>query len=98
MLTIPMRDFLITHIDGPQLIRRHRGAQYHAILQSAIIRGLVRPEGYGCRPKRTFITHEGRELLAKALGNWADALVRAQDRPISEPGKFSRIGLTGLGK
>jgi hypothetical protein len=85
ILTTGMRDVLIEHIDGPVPIVRAgnlSGARCKAeairykSVWALMDRGLLiqRP---GFSPRFTIITEAGREELAKALADWADALVRA---------------------
>ena len=79
MLTTVMRDFLIKHIDGSSTVPVDFVVCNSAALQTAraaIEHGWVKLDGLR-HPKRSFITDKGREILAGALADWADALVRA---------------------
>ena len=78
-LSAPMRDLLLAHIDGSATVPVEFNAKNAACIKStwaAIAHGLIRPDGLP-RMKQTFITDKGREVLAMALADWADALVRA---------------------
>jgi hypothetical protein len=75
-----LRDLLIEHIDGPRnvpvplvVIGTHNRMQS---IGAAVSRGLLRFDRHS-PPRQTFITERGREVLGAALGDWADALVRA---------------------
>jgi hypothetical protein len=84
LLTTGMRDVLIEHIDGPVPIFRAchskidakaMGIRYKSVW-SLMDRGLLTKDR-PCAPRFTIITDLGRDELAKALADWADALVRA---------------------
>lgn len=91
LITPAMRDLLIEHIDGPApyIISDRRSRQVRAAVQLGYL-----SYGRGISPKRprfTYINQRGREALAKALANWADALIRARYNreslpPISDAG------------
>lgn len=78
-LSIVLRDLLIAHIDGPYVVP----AVLLRTRSVAIRTGLLRPDfaglriAYQARPRQTFLTTKGRQMLAEALADWADALVRA---------------------
>jgi hypothetical protein len=85
LLTTGMRDVLIEHIDGPVPIVRttdFTGIEAHAMatryksVWALLDRGLLKKDRE-LVPKFTIITEPGRAELAKALADWADALVRA---------------------
>ena len=71
-----MRDILIEHMDGKQVVIRQGGGAYWTTLYGLINRGLVRFDRTP-HPRYTIITDAGRTELAKALADWADALSRA---------------------
>ena len=86
MITVPMRDVLIEHLDGvvivlavakpgegPALGRRRQTVA--ALLARELLR-YVRFAGNGA--KYTVITDAGRRALAEALADWADAEARAR--------------------
>jgi hypothetical protein len=87
MITSRVRDLLIEHIDGPRMIfQRERGAHTEEMRRIKLVRqtvalGLLRfgtSGPAGNRPKVTSLTDAGREELAIALADWADALVRCR--------------------
>ena len=80
MITTRMRDLLIEHIDGPvPIIRNTVRPNRFLIVRGAVELGLLRYDEARCaRPKRTVITEKGRELLAEALADWADAITKAR--------------------
>ncbi len=80
MISHSVRDFLILHIDGPVSINPAIDLRARA---GALALGLVVRDQAGPRTrhrrrdiKPTMLTEKGREVLAAALGNWADAIVR----------------------
>jgi hypothetical protein len=85
LLTIGMRDVLIEHIDNPVPIIRAcniKGPEAKALsnryksVWACMDRGfLTKDRDYS--PRFTVITEIGRAELANALGDWADAMVRA---------------------
>lgn len=86
-----MRDFLIEHINGPvALIRRPvnvpgmPGQARTMIRYVAMNHGWIRQSTDG---RFTELTRLGRETLAKALGDWADAIWRwsGDERPRLPP-------------
>lgn len=79
IITPAVRDILIEHIDGAiPYVRRIDGGRRRA-WEAAVANGLVVFGPPNAKPpKYTRMTERGREELAKALGDWADALVRAQ--------------------
>jgi hypothetical protein len=90
LITIPMRDFLIEHIDRQVPFVANYSPRLKTTL-AAITKGYVRPDNRGVgRPKNTYLTEKGRGVLAAALGDWADALERAhyqgEEWPHNQPG------------
>jgi hypothetical protein len=88
MISIAMRDVLIRHLDGNEVIiirsamvkDNYEAWQASAAMnttQALLARGLLRPVG-SHKPYATVITDSGRAELAKALADWADAMVRAK--------------------
>lgn len=76
MISTPLRDLLIEHIDGPVAVRVADCARYcriHGAVRAKLLT-FDRPR----RPRQTAITERGRAALAEALADWADALSRAQ--------------------
>jgi hypothetical protein len=80
-----MRDVLIEHIDGPvQIVRAcnisgpaaHRMSLRWKSVWALMDRDLLRTDQTS-PPRYTVITETGRAELAKALADWADALVKA---------------------
>lgn len=81
-----MRDVLIAHLDGvgvPIVTPRGSGiddaseiARRFQTTKRLLERGFLRTDNVK-KPRLTFITEGGRAVLAKALADWADALVRA---------------------
>jgi hypothetical protein len=80
-----MRDVLIEHIDGPVPIIRGCNisgpnaktiATRYKSVWALMDRGLLEKDR-DFAPRFTIITDDGRTELAKALADWADALVRA---------------------
>lgn len=74
-MTAAMRDLLIEHIDGPTQVNAE-GNQMR-LWRAAFDKGLIIGIGRSHRPSRSRLTEYGRLMLARELGNWADALVRA---------------------
>lgn len=76
-MTAAMRDLLIEHIDGPIQVRMNvqgRASLWKAAFAAGLICAVVNSEK---RPRHSRLTEGGRKVLARELGNWADALVRA---------------------
>jgi hypothetical protein len=82
------RDILIEHIDGQPVLLGAAGRakerpiqpapiQRHSI-NSLIKRGMLKAEKVSRWRIETTITDKGREVLAKALAEYADALIRAK--------------------
>jgi hypothetical protein len=91
VISAQMRDVLIEHLDGRPvpiiLIWNARSTAESARIHhrsrtvgSLIERGLLRTNRVGSRlrPTHTILTDDGREQLAAALGDWADALSRVR--------------------
>lgn len=85
VLSPQQRNFLIKHIDGgreipvPVFISEEKGAR------AVLIRlGLLRPNRKQFASK-TFMTDDGRMVLAIILGEYADALVRAGFVGVASP-------------
>lgn len=73
-----MRDALIDHIDEAQPVNLK--ATNYSTIRAAVDRGFLRYHPQQClRPTKTVLTEKGREALAIALADWADALTRARD-------------------
>lgn len=83
-LAVTMRDILIAHIDGPAPFVASDSAEVRC-KRAAIKRGWLRFDERFIRPKATLITELGRTVIAEALGDWADALVRAGYSRIEPP-------------
>ncbi len=88
MLSAAMRDILIEHLDDNSVLwirnsqslppeRRVLFVQRTATRDALIERGWITFDARYRRPHFTYITDDGRRVLAKALGEWADALDRA---------------------
>lgn len=85
-LSIPMRDLLIEHIDGPVPItgRIRLGSMTEntdvfmrcRALTLCFDRGWLAPDRK-VSPTSTLLTDQGREVICEALADWADALSRA---------------------
>jgi hypothetical protein len=83
-ITSSIRDVLIEHIDGkrPFVLRAKSKAfqdSHDAIVRAPSIMASLR-NGYlrmTGSPPFTVLTESGREVLARALADWADALSRA---------------------
>lgn len=77
-LSARTRDVLIEHIDGPCDVNVQTGYAFRMLVVNGAIRAgfLSTGQGNPKRPKQTFITDVGREVLARALGDWADAIMR----------------------
>ena len=82
----PLLNMLIAHIDGkrvPYSVREtttyqadsHVVTWHRRTMLAAINQGLIRITHE--RPPHTVLTPKGRDVLAKALADYADALVRA---------------------
>jgi len=82
MISAPIRDLLIEHIDGPvtlsapadetfgaQITHRNRRQNIMNALNAGLIEQIA--------PTQTAMTEKGREALCKMLGHWADVLSRA---------------------
>jgi hypothetical protein len=76
-LTRPQRDMLIQHMDGRGVPPLHRdsGGRYHTMC-SLLARSMIKSD-HRRKPPLTYITDKGREALAGALADWADALEKA---------------------
>lgn len=74
-LTRAMRDVLIEHLDGREVRLVVGDSHRQKTMASLLDRGMVRPSHL--RQRHTVITEPGRIALAKALADWAEALVRA---------------------
>lgn len=75
MINAGMRDILIEHIDGPtQFVVRNPSRNNR--IRGCVASGLLRYDTC-IRAKQTFITKKGRQVLAEALADWADALKRS---------------------
>lgn len=83
MISVSLRDLLIEHIDGPVdvIVSKQNGTRAMALRL-----GFIRPDFQGMRgtqnpdrPRRTYITEKGRQELAAALADWADALSKARN-------------------
>lgn len=79
-----LRDLLIEHIDWP-IPFRVRDVARHAVVKAALGREWLYTQPYGVfRPTHTVLTEKGRAVLAAALADWAEAMVRAgfeQEKP-----------------
>lgn len=87
MITVPMRDILIEHLDGVVLVLAvakpgegpamgRRRQTVAALLARGLLRS-TRRAGLGNGHQYTVVTEAGRRALAEALADWADALARA---------------------
>lgn len=80
-----MRDVLIEHMDGRKVpVNRKAGSSYWRTMNSCLARKLIeyrrqRGKEGTHHPEFTVITDAGRSELAKALADWADALVRVEE-------------------
>jgi hypothetical protein len=87
LISRPQRDVLIAHLDGVAvpIVRNAAGVigmtasevacRFHTT-GALIIRGLLRTDNK-IKPTHTFITEEGRKIIARLLADWAEALTRA---------------------
>jgi len=82
--TLPgtMRDLLIEHLDGRR-VPFVTATPRVTISRALLARGWVVPDREN-RPRFTTITQKGREVLAAALADWADAIARSNE--MREPG------------
>lgn len=73
---------LIDHIDGPvpMVVKGPRCITTRALIE----RGWLRPSRQNF-PTHTYITEAGRKVLAAALADWAEALIRARFEAPPEP-------------
>lgn len=82
-LSSALRDILIEHIDGPAPFDPHNVVRSNRV-RVAVHFGLLRFDsltGPQCaRPRQSVITDKGREKLAQALAEWADAIVLARSK------------------
>lgn len=85
MISNKLRDLLIEHIDGPRNLDV-RDRLNHQTMTGAIKTKLLRTDGLK-HPKQTFITEKGRQELAAALADWADALSKARSGGFPIPDK-----------
>lgn len=76
-LNAAMRDLLIEHIDGDCVQVVLREVARMNLVKGAERLGFLRFDRKP-RPRKSWLTEKGRAILAKALADWADALVRAQ--------------------
>jgi len=92
-----MRDVLIEHIDGSASISVEidRSKPHFRTTAALIVRGFIRTDG-SLRPRRTFITAAGRSALARALADWADAIVRSRLRRMDKKGTIEIIDAEGI--
>jgi hypothetical protein len=92
MISTSMRDVLIDHMDGKGVepirvdtsgdgLRTRELLNRSASTNALLARGLISFDER-TRSKTTYITDAGRKVLAKALGDWADACVRAGYDPL----------------
>jgi hypothetical protein len=76
-LSPPQRDMLIQHMDGRGVPPLHRDSgNTYSTMCSLLARKLLKSD-HRCKPPLTHITDDGREALARALADWADALAKA---------------------
>jgi hypothetical protein len=97
MMSVRTRDLLIRHMDKPIEIpfgREH--SMMRAVVSRAIVKGWIEPVKY--RPKFTQLTEAGRNELAKALANWAEAIQAAQSlaEVRAEHKELASAGSTGI--
>ena len=94
MLSRPMRDILIDHLDGTRvpIIRNTAALSGEAAAKAAaryyttgalLKRGLLRTDQH-IPTRNTIITEAGRAALCEALANWAEALSRIDDHILPE--------------
>ena len=84
-MTIPMRDLLIEHIDGPVLLTAgHRSPMTEKWDNHLRSRLLLRADDIGwiefdrkVSPMSTSLTDAGKMMLCAVLADWADAMTRA---------------------
>lgn len=76
-LSSQMRDLLIEHIDGPRRIHISDYKTGNRLLGAAKLGYLSFDRQQF--PRSTAMTARGRAALCAALGEWADALVRAKE-------------------
>jgi hypothetical protein len=79
-LSRQQRDCLILHLDNPQSIKR--GPEF-TTAYSLMYRDLLRGDAPNF-PRFTLLTELGREVLCAVLGDYADALVRAEIIAVEE--------------
>lgn len=78
-VTPQQRDILIEHLDGlPIPLNVSDSARYSRVRGLVQLGWLEFEHCYVKRPRTSKITEKGREVLAVALGEWADAIVKAQ--------------------
>jgi hypothetical protein len=97
MMSVRTRDLLIRHMDGPIEIPFGRDhSMMRAVVSRAIVKGWIEPVRY--RPKFTQLTEAGRNELAKALANWAEAIQAAQSlaEVRAEHKELASAGSTGI--
>lgn len=84
-LSQPQRELLIEHVDGSRSLEiKVAVGKNNAARKVLIAKRLLRPDRRE-RPTKTFITDDGREVLAYVLAEYADALVRAGCVGIATP-------------
>ncbi len=82
------RDIMIEHLDGVAIpiirplscidgLDRQNAQRRLQTTTSLLIRRYLKPDNK-IKPTHTLITDRGREVLAALLGDWADALARAE--------------------
>lgn len=82
------RALLIEHVDGSRFVEvpvviGERTKTRHTLLNLGLLKpGWIDADGvqhgtYSVRPSTTYITDDGRQVLAVILANYADALIRA---------------------
>ena len=76
MMTKPMRDLLIEHMDRPVAFAVRNSKRLKTTM-ALVERGWLRYD-WTIRPRFTHITAPGREMLGAELANWVEALLRAE--------------------
>ena len=75
-LTALQRDLLIEHMDDRRIPIDLKQPHTYTLQRSLVGRGLLR---WNYHEHASAITDEGREVLARVLSNWAEAIVRARN-------------------